>query len=69
MSNLKDIKPKTLNEIIEESKSYKITINAAHIETNLICVECLDEIDFMAHNYGTPEFPVCIHCYTLAQSK
>ena len=33
---------------------------------NLICVECGEELPFDAHNYGTPEYPCCIHCYNLS---
>lgn len=33
------------------------------------CVECGDEMDILMHNYGTPEMPCCIHCYTLAQEE
>lgn len=29
---------------------------------DLICVECKRDIDIMEHNYGTPEYPVCIQC-------
>ena len=33
----------------------------------LICIECKEEIHDMMTNYGTPEYPCCIHCFDLAQ--
>lgn len=35
----------------------------------LICMECKQEIPDDSHNYGTPEYPCCIHCYDLARRE
>jgi len=32
------------------------------------CIECGMEMSFEMTNYGTPEYPCCIHCYNDAQS-
>ncbi len=33
------------------------------------CTECHKEMDIRMHNYGTPEYPCCIHCYNLANGS
>jgi len=35
----------------------------------LICIECKGVIPNDCTNYGTPEYPCCIHCYNLAQEE
>lgn len=36
---------------------------------NLICVECGEEMNDMATNYGTPEYPCCNLCYSYSSLK
>lgn len=33
----------------------------------MLCTECSDIIDPLQTNYGTPEYPCCIHCFNDAQ--
>ena len=35
----------------------------------LICIECDCVIEDDCTNYGTPEYPVCIHCNSLAMDQ
>ena len=33
------------------------------------CVECGKPMDYMEHNYGTPDHMCCLQCYNDAQQK